>query len=131
MKKYFLKSKNLIIKLVLTFFGFTLATSQCLAQYMAFDPRPTVFGKLKGITDTISRFRIVINKTDTNYSTWENKYTFIYSKEIRLTTDTIQVSQDIDNGKQLYLPTTTIFALKPEEIFEYRKELTIELKKKD
>ncbi|OFZ01984.1 MAG: hypothetical protein A3K10_07300 [Bacteroidetes bacterium RIFCSPLOWO2_12_FULL_31_6] len=46
MKKHFLKSKNLIAKLVLTFLGFTLAASQCLGQYMAIRPSILVFGKL-------------------------------------------------------------------------------------
>ncbi len=101
-KRQFLKSKNIIAKLALTILGFTLAASQCLAQYMAIRPMNTIQGKLKGITDTISRFRIVINNSDTLYSTWKNKYTFEYNSSYRANSITIAVSEDVEGREQKY-----------------------------
>ena len=131
MKKLFLQSKNVFLKLLLTILGFTLAASECLAQYMAIRPRATVYGKLIGITDTISRFRVVINNTDTLFTTWANKYTFKYSKELRIETDTIEVSENTEKGKQKYTSVTEIVAIKPDDDNDWRKEVTISLKKKD
>ena len=133
MKKYFLRFKNSIAKLLLTLLGYTLAASQCLAQYMAIRPRVNIQGTLKGINDTISRFMVVIDKRDTLYAGWGNKYTFEYNKRYKSATDTteitIEVSEDAETKKQKYARVKETVAIKPED---YKtKEVFIELKQKD
>jgi hypothetical protein len=132
MKKQILKSKNFIAKIVLTILGFTLAASQVLAQYMAIRPipKPSILGKLVGVTDTISRFMIVINNQDTLYSSWQQKYKFYYSKENGPLEYELKIT-DVSNNKDEYYPVNKIIAIKPEEDSYLRKEIEIELKKKD
>lgn len=125
---YCLKFKNLLIKAVLTFLGFTLAASQCLAQYMAIVPKVKIYGKLKGVTDTISKFKIVINNCDTLYSSWAQKYSFIYNGELSTGTYKIEVTEDTDKRNQKYSPHTEIVAINPRD--ELKKEVTVTLTSK-
>jgi hypothetical protein len=67
MKNLFLKFKTQIAKVLLSILGFTLAASQCLAQYMAIRPQTNNTLRLTGIADTNSRFRHVVNDYDTLY----------------------------------------------------------------
>ncbi len=126
MRKFFLKFINQIAKALLGILGFTLAASQCLAQYMAI--RPTgINGRLTGITDTISRFRIIINEEDTLYSSWNKDYQFNSQYFYLPDSSKIEVSEISNDNEQKYEPVTKIIAIKPEEI----NETSIELKKKD
>jgi hypothetical protein len=130
MKKLFLKFKNQIAKLALSVLGFTLAASQCLAQYMAYIPKTTIYGRIIGITDTISRFRIVANEYDTTYSTWNNGYSFEYQYELEYNSKmTFEVSDNTQNRSEEYFPVTNTLAIKPDEDREH--EVIIELIKKD
>jgi len=116
MKKIFLKSKNVIIKSALAFLGFTLAASQCLAQYMAIIPRGTVQGQLRGITDSLSIFFVVFNGRDTLKTSSELDYSFYYRYELDEYDEyRIDISQDTSNCPQKYLPKTKVVAIKPEE----------------
>ncbi len=130
MKKLLLKCKNLIAKLFLTILGFTLAASQCLAQYMAYVPRYVTLGKLKGITDTISRFRIVVNNYDTLQTDYQLDYSFYHSNKYPTDSLKVEVSQFADDENQQYEPVTETFAIKPKEERNSERELTIKLKKK-
>lgn len=127
MRKFFLKFINQIAKVLLGILGFTLAASQCLAQYMAIRPGTTINGRLTGITDTISRFRIIINENDTLFSSWDQEYRFNNKYYYAPESLKIEVSEISNDNEQKYEPVTKIIAIKPEEI----TETSIELKKKD
>lgn len=128
MKSFILKFKNSSAKLLLSFLGFSLAATQCLAQYMAyFDYK--ISGKLKGVTDTISHFRIIINNKDTLYSTWDQRYTFNY----KISPDEqdiakIEVSEDVKKIKQKYKSVNQEVAIKRDD--DGITEVVIELEKK-
>jgi len=129
----FLKFKNLLLKLALTLMGFTMAASQCLAQYAAIRPEMNLWGQLKGITDTISKFRLVVNTYDTIYTSWEQKYSFLLTGRYRQDSVEIQVTEvfDANSGTESqYIPKIELVAMKPDDFENNRKEVIINLEKK-
>lgn len=126
MRKVYLRSKNLVLKGILTFLGFTLAASQCLAQYMAFYPTVTLKGKLKGVTDTISKFMVVINQKDTLYTSAQEDYKFLYGDGFDYSPKKkyiIEVHEQEENRN--YFSSTKIVAVKPED---WNKEIEVDIK---
>ena len=123
MKKQVLKSKNFFAKIALGLLGYALSTTQCLAQYMAI--QPTVRGKLLDISDTIRKFRVIINKNDTLYTSWDQKYSFHYYKSSFREALDIEVSEVTENREIEYL--TQMVAIKPDENYF---EIKLEKKKK-
>ncbi len=116
MKKLLLKSKNVIFKSALAFLGFTLAASQCLAQYMAIRPRGSFYGSLKGVTDSISTFNVVFNERDTMQTDFMQDYSFGYVYELgEFDEIKVEVSQDTTSGSNRYLPKTEIIAIEPRQ----------------
>ncbi len=130
MKRLFLRFKNSIAKIFLTVLGFTLAASQCLAQYMAIRPKIPIHVRILGITDTISRFRIVVNERDTSFSTWDEKYEFERYFDYSTTSIKLEVSQDVEDENQKYNSITEVVAIKPDENEFEVKNVDIRLKAK-
>ena len=129
----FLKFKNLLLKLALTLMGFTMAASQCLAQYEAILPKVSLWVQLKGITDTISKFRLVVNRYDTVYTSWAQKYSYALSDRFGQRTIEIQVTEVLDANsgtESQYIPKIELVAMKPDDFENNRKEVIINLEKK-
>jgi hypothetical protein len=129
----FLKFKNLLLKCALTILGFTMAASQCLAQYEVILPKVKIWGQLKGITDTISKFRLVVNTYDTIYTSWEQKYSFLLTGRYMQESIEIQVTEVFNantGAESQYLPKTVLVAMKPKDFEDCRKEVDINLEKK-
>ena len=127
MKNLFLKFKTQIAKVFLSILGFTLAASQCLAQYMAIRPQTNISLRISGIADTISRFRLVVNDYDTLYSSWEEKYFYNYRLESYENKCKVEISEDSPISEQRFESITKIIAIKPEE----ENQIEIELKAKE
>lgn len=127
MKNLFLKFKTQIAKVFLSILGFTLAASQCLAQYMAIRPQTNISLRLTGIADTISRFRIVVNDYDTLYSSWENKYFYNFRFDSFDNKCKVEISEDSPISEHRFESITKIIAIKPEE----ENKIEIELKAKE
>lgn len=127
MKNLFIKFKTQIAKVFLSILGFTLAASQCLAQYMAIRPQTNISLRLTGIADTISRFRLVVNDYDTLYSSWEEKYFYNYRLESYENKCKVEISEESPISEYRFESITKIIAIKPEE----ENQIEIELKAKE
>jgi len=125
MKEITLKSKNLLAKVALTLLGFALSTNQCLAQYMAIMPRShKVQGRLTGISDTISNFKIIINR-DTLNASWKDNYEFNYKFSYLDGYSQSELNIRVPEDAK-YQPVNKIIAIKPDE-----DEIEIEFEEKE
>lgn len=136
MRKLLLKSKNTVLKILLTLMGFALATTQCLAQYMAITPDHFKSSKftIKGLTDTISRFMIVINKKDTAYLHKQSEQEVINMTTSTTYPDTVFVEVSAltsSKQQQPYQPFQKMVAIKPTENKEILREYEIQMRKKE
>ena len=135
MRKVYLRSKNLVLKVIITFLGFAMATAKCLAQYAAPEPYTLIKGTLKISEHTRSKFKVVVNNYDTidvRYDNfyWKNHFEFYfedYKYNPQIKEYKIHVFENSSSPK--YIPFDTTVAIKPKERYEVI-ELTIPMKKK-
>lgn len=124
-----LKIKNIFIKSILALLGFTLSTSQCLAQYMAIQipSSKSIYGRLIGISDTLRNFKVIINR-DTVSTSWQDSYRFKYKLYYYSNSDENKLILDVDVPKDAnYLPIDNKIAIKPDD----DDEIEINFKKKN
>jgi len=128
MKKMYFKSMNQVTKVILALLGFTLASMQCLAQYMAMAPS-SIRGKILVSNDTKTRFKIIINNRDVIYTDFKNNYEFNYDEypSIRDTFN-LSINDDTPLKRQKYISKDTLFILKPNEY--YLDDIEIPMKEK-